>query len=121
MCLILYRAEKQMINEKIKEGDQPEEVDDSGFYAGKKIVPSFHNLVFLLSHLLLLLVSTGGLVPQVGVTITMDDDALNGTNRVVLDGVMTEKECDKILQLATVIKLNSPSNTEAFVGLHRFP
>ncbi|XP_032415378.1 prolyl 3-hydroxylase 3 isoform X3 [Xiphophorus hellerii] len=72
-----WRAEKQMINEKIKEGDQPEEVDDSGFYAG-------------------------GLVPQVGVTITMDDDALNGTNRVVLDGVMTEKECDKILQLATV-------------------
>ncbi|XP_023186157.1 prolyl 3-hydroxylase 3 isoform X2 [Xiphophorus maculatus] len=72
-----WRAEKQMINEKIKEGDQPEEVDDSGFYAG-------------------------GLVPQVGVTIAMDDDALNGTNRVVLDGVMTEKECDKILQLATV-------------------
>lgn len=38
-CFIPYRAEKQMINEKIKEGDQPEEVDDSGFYAGKKIVP----------------------------------------------------------------------------------
>uniref|UniRef100_A0A3B5MWC5 procollagen-proline 3-dioxygenase n=1 Tax=Xiphophorus couchianus TaxID=32473 RepID=A0A3B5MWC5_9TELE len=72
-----WRSEKQTINEKIKEGDQPEEVDDSGFYAG-------------------------GLVPQVGVTIAMDDDALNGTNRVVLDGVMTEKECDKILQLATV-------------------
>uniref|UniRef100_A0A3P9P9B2 procollagen-proline 3-dioxygenase n=1 Tax=Poecilia reticulata TaxID=8081 RepID=A0A3P9P9B2_POERE len=69
-------AEKQVINEKIKEGDQPAEVDDSGFYAGP--------------------------VPQMGVTITMDDDALNGTNRVVLDGVMTEKECDKILQLATV-------------------
>ncbi|XP_008429599.1 prolyl 3-hydroxylase 3 isoform X2 [Poecilia reticulata] len=72
-----WRAEKQVINEKIKEGDQPAEVDDSGFYAG-------------------------GPVPQMGVTITMDDDALNGTNRVVLDGVMTEKECDKILQLATV-------------------
>lgn len=35
-------------------------------------------------------------------TITMDDVVLNGTNRVVLDGVMTEKECGKILQLAAV-------------------
>lgn len=35
-------------------------------------------------------------------TISMDDEALNGTNRVVLDGVMTEKECDRILQLAAV-------------------
>ena len=35
-------------------------------------------------------------------TITMDDMAMNGTNRVVLDGVMTGKECDRILQLATV-------------------
>uniref|UniRef100_A0A8P4KMU5 procollagen-proline 3-dioxygenase n=1 Tax=Dicentrarchus labrax TaxID=13489 RepID=A0A8P4KMU5_DICLA len=38
---------------------------------------------------------------KVGVTITMDDEVLNGTNRVVLDGVMTEKECGRILQLAT--------------------
>ncbi|KAK7887042.1 hypothetical protein WMY93_026663 [Mugilogobius chulae] len=30
-----------------------------------------------------------------------DDDTMNGTNRVVLDGVMTEKECDTILQLAS--------------------
>ncbi|XP_072250096.1 prolyl 3-hydroxylase 3 [Leuresthes tenuis] len=72
-----WRAEKEKINEKIKEGEQQEEVDDSGFF-------------------------TGGQVSQVGVTITMDDEALNGTNRVVLDGVMTEKECDKILQLAAV-------------------
>ncbi|XP_021176071.2 prolyl 3-hydroxylase 3 [Fundulus heteroclitus] len=72
-----WRAEKQKINEKIKEGDQVEEVDDSGFYAG-------------------------GPVHQVGVTITMDDEVLNGTNRVVFDGVMTQKECDKILHLATV-------------------
>lgn len=48
------------------------------------------------------ILSTGGPVPQVGVTITMDDELLNGTNRVVLDGVMTEKECDRILQLAAV-------------------
>lgn len=41
-------------------------------------------------------------MPQVGVTITMDDEMLNGTNRVVLDGVMTEKECDTVLQLASV-------------------
>uniref|UniRef100_A0A3P9K4K9 procollagen-proline 3-dioxygenase n=1 Tax=Oryzias latipes TaxID=8090 RepID=A0A3P9K4K9_ORYLA len=72
-----WRSEKEKINERIKEGEQKEEMDDSGFYAG-------------------------GPVPQVGVTITMDDEALNGTNRVVLDGVMTERECDRILQLATV-------------------
>lgn len=37
-----------------------------------------------------------------GVTITMHDELLNGTNRVVLDGVTTEKECERILQLAKV-------------------
>lgn len=37
-----------------------------------------------------------------GVTITMHDELLNGTNRVVLDGVTTEKECERILQLANV-------------------
>ncbi|KAM4601523.1 prolyl 3-hydroxylase 3 [Polymixia lowei] len=71
-----WRAEKEKINKKMKEGEKEEEMDDSGFYAG-------------------------GSVHQVGVTITMDDGALNGTNRVVLDGVMTQKECDAILQLAT--------------------
>ncbi|XP_071765463.1 prolyl 3-hydroxylase 3 [Centroberyx gerrardi] len=71
-----WRAEKEKLNEKMKEGEKVEEMDDSGFYAG-------------------------GPVPQVGVTITMDDEALNGTNRVVFDGVMTDKECDTILQLAT--------------------
>ncbi|XP_037642143.1 prolyl 3-hydroxylase 3 [Sebastes umbrosus] len=70
-----WRAEKEKINDKMKEGEQKEEVDDSGFFAG-------------------------GPVRQVGVTITMDDVVMNGTNRVVLDGVMTEKECDRILQLA---------------------
>ncbi|XP_042278854.1 prolyl 3-hydroxylase 3 [Thunnus maccoyii] len=72
----VWRAEKEKMNEKMKEGEQQEEVDDSGFFAG-------------------------GTIRQVGVTITMDDEVLNGTNRVVLDGVMTEKECDRILQLAT--------------------
>ncbi|XP_036930811.1 prolyl 3-hydroxylase 3 [Acanthopagrus latus] len=71
----IWRAEKEKMNEKMKEGEKQEEVDDSGFFSG-------------------------GPVPQVGVTITMDDELLNGTNRVVLDGVMTEKECDRILQLA---------------------
>uniref|UniRef100_I3K5G2 procollagen-proline 3-dioxygenase n=1 Tax=Oreochromis niloticus TaxID=8128 RepID=I3K5G2_ORENI len=56
----------------------------------------------LLSYPFLFVLSAGGPVPQVGVTITMDDEMLNGTNRVVLDGVMTEKECDRILQLASV-------------------
>uniref|UniRef100_A0A8D3AEJ8 procollagen-proline 3-dioxygenase n=2 Tax=Scophthalmus maximus TaxID=52904 RepID=A0A8D3AEJ8_SCOMX len=72
----VWRADQEKTNDKIKEGEQQEEVDDSGFYAG-------------------------GPVRQVGVTITMDDQILNGTNRVVLDGVMTEKECEKILHLAT--------------------
>ncbi|KAM3872863.1 prolyl 3-hydroxylase 3 [Diretmus argenteus] len=71
-----WRAEKDKVNENIKEGEKEQEVDDSGFYAG-------------------------GSVPQVGVTITMDDEVLKGTNRVVLDGVMTQKECDTIVQLAT--------------------
>lgn len=55
-----------------------------------------------LSHPFLFVLCPGGPVRQVGVTITMDDQILNGTNRVVLDGVMTEKECEKILHLATV-------------------
>ncbi|XP_074539595.1 prolyl 3-hydroxylase 3 [Halichoeres trimaculatus] len=70
-----WRAEKEKMNKKMEEGEQQEEIDDSGFFSG-------------------------GSVPQVGVTITMDDELLNGTNRVVLDGFMTEKECDRILQLA---------------------
>nr|XP_020504778.1 prolyl 3-hydroxylase 3 [Labrus bergylta] len=76
----VWKAEKEKINEKTKEEEKKEVVDDSGFYAG-------------------------GPVPQVGVTITMDDEVLNGTNRVVLDGVMTEKECDKIMQLASAAAL----------------
>ncbi|KAM6967805.1 prolyl 3-hydroxylase 3 [Aplochiton taeniatus] len=71
-----WRAEKEKLNEKMKQGEKQIEMDDSGFFAG-------------------------GPVPQVGVTITMDDETLNGTNRVVLDGVLTQKECDTILQLAT--------------------
>ncbi|XP_068179940.1 prolyl 3-hydroxylase 3 [Antennarius striatus] len=70
-----WRAEKEKMNDRMQAGDEQEEVDDSGFFAG-------------------------GSVPQVGVTITMDNEILNGTNRVVLDGVMTEKECERILHLA---------------------
>ncbi|XP_029928860.1 prolyl 3-hydroxylase 3 [Myripristis murdjan] len=73
-----WRAEKEKQNEKMKQGETEVQTDDSGFYAG-------------------------GPIPQVGVTITMDDEALNGTNRVVLDGVMTQRECDTILQLATAV------------------
>ncbi|XP_076010711.1 prolyl 3-hydroxylase 3 [Genypterus blacodes] len=71
-----WRDEKEKMNEKMKEGEKQVEVDDSGFYAG-------------------------GPVRQVGVTIAMDDIRLNGTNRVVLDGVMTQKECDTLLRLAS--------------------
>lgn len=45
-CSLPDRAEKQIINEKIKEADQIEEVDDSGFYAGRTVVPLAHNLAF---------------------------------------------------------------------------
>ncbi|KAL2084012.1 hypothetical protein ACEWY4_019530 [Coilia grayii] len=69
-----WRAERERLSGTPTE--EEEETDDSGFYAG-------------------------GPVPQVGVTITMDDVKLNGTNRVVLDGVLTQEECDAILQLAS--------------------
>ncbi|XP_017339962.1 prolyl 3-hydroxylase 3 [Ictalurus punctatus] len=72
-----WRAEREQLNEKLKEGEKMLEVDDSGFYAG-------------------------GPVPLVGVTITMDDEALNGTNRVVLDGVLSQSECDTVTQLANI-------------------
>uniref|UniRef100_A0A8C6V1W5 procollagen-proline 3-dioxygenase n=1 Tax=Neogobius melanostomus TaxID=47308 RepID=A0A8C6V1W5_9GOBI len=71
-----WSAEKEQMIEKMNKEEPLEDVDDSGFYAG-------------------------GSVPQEGVTITMDDQALNGTNRAVLDGVMTQKECDTILRLAS--------------------
>uniref|UniRef100_A0AAV2MCC5 procollagen-proline 3-dioxygenase n=1 Tax=Knipowitschia caucasica TaxID=637954 RepID=A0AAV2MCC5_KNICA len=71
-----WNTEKEQMNERMNQGEQQESVDDSGFYAG-------------------------GSVPQVGVTIAMDHIMLNGTNRVVLDGVMTQKECDTILHLAS--------------------
>ncbi|KAG1947792.1 prolyl 3-hydroxylase 3 [Pimephales promelas] len=70
-----WRAEKERLHEKLKQGQKVEEVDESGFYAG-------------------------GPVPVVGVTITMDDQGLNGTNRVVLDGVLSQSECDRVMQLA---------------------
>ncbi|KAL7886530.1 hypothetical protein AOLI_G00042510 [Acnodon oligacanthus] len=72
-----WRAERELLNEKLKEGEKWLEVDDSGFYAG-------------------------GPVPLVGVTVTMDDLALNGTNRVVFDGVLSQSECDTVMQLASV-------------------
>ncbi|XP_059423616.1 prolyl 3-hydroxylase 1 [Carassius carassius] len=72
-----WRVEKEKLLEKLKQGEKVEEVDESGFYAG-------------------------GPFPVVGVTITMDDQGLNGTNRVVLDGVLSQSECDRVMQLATV-------------------
>ncbi|XP_023651368.2 prolyl 3-hydroxylase 3 isoform X1 [Paramormyrops kingsleyae] len=71
-----WRAEREKLQEREKEGQREEEMDDSGFYAG-------------------------GHVPLVGVDIVMDSAALNGTNRVVLDGVLSPKECQNLLQLAT--------------------
>ncbi|XP_029115991.1 prolyl 3-hydroxylase 3 isoform X2 [Scleropages formosus] len=70
-----WRAERDKAQERDREGLREAEVDDSGFYAG-------------------------GHVPLVGVEIAMDDVALNGTNRVVLDGVLAPRECDTVLQLA---------------------
>ncbi len=48
------------------------------------------------------LLDSGGSVSVVGVTVAMDDQVLNGTNRVVLDGVLSQSECDRVMQLATV-------------------
>lgn len=41
LIYIFYRSEKEKINERIKEGEQKEEVDDSGFYAGGIIILIF--------------------------------------------------------------------------------
>ncbi|XP_029436883.1 LOW QUALITY PROTEIN: prolyl 3-hydroxylase 3 [Rhinatrema bivittatum] len=41
-----------------------------------------------------------GPLPFEGPTITLDSQQLNGTHRVVLDGVLTWSECQEILQLA---------------------
>lgn len=77
-------------------------MDDSGFYAGEITHCALQQGASFLSWCLEPVLSPGGPVPQVGVTIAMDDELLNGTNRVVLDGVMTEKECEMILHLANV-------------------
>lgn len=61
------------------------------------VYPNHIHLFFVLSCFVL-----GGPVPLVGVTIRMDDEALNGTNRVVLDGVLSQSECDTVMQLASV-------------------
>lgn len=37
---LTYRAEKEKMNEKMKEGEKQEEVDDSGFFSGKIILLS---------------------------------------------------------------------------------
>ncbi|XP_077201886.1 prolyl 3-hydroxylase 3 [Paroedura picta] len=41
-----------------------------------------------------------GLLPFEGVTITMDSQQLNGSQRVVMDRVLTESECKDVLRLA---------------------
>lgn len=77
-------------------------MDDSGFYAGEITHCALQQGASFHSWCLEPVLSPGGPVPQVGVNIAMDDELLNGTNRVVLDGVMTEKECERILHLAKV-------------------
>ncbi|XP_069039156.1 prolyl 3-hydroxylase 3 [Lepisosteus oculatus] len=71
-----WRAEKEKLDERQAEGQREGETDDSGFYAG-------------------------GPITLPGVSVTMDDATLNGTNRVVLDGVLSPEECRTILGLAT--------------------
>ncbi|MBN3299691.1 P3H3 hydroxylase, partial [Amia calva] len=70
------RAEREELNNREERRERERETDDSGFYAG-------------------------GPIPLPGVSVTMDDVALNGTNRVVLDGVLSPEECGIILGLAT--------------------
>lgn len=46
-----FRAEKEKLNEKLKEGDWQEEVDDSGFYAGELTFCAVQQVTcLLLSH-----------------------------------------------------------------------
>lgn len=89
----------------MKEGHEQEEVDDSGFYAGEishRAVSRWPLSVPVTPNPNPTLLAAGGPVSRAGVTIAMDDQLLNGTNRVVLDGVMTEEECERILHLANV-------------------
>lgn len=51
----------------------------------------------------------------------MDDELLNGTNRVVLDGVMTEKECERILHLANVSSEREAGGLSAQNGARSLP
>lgn len=96
-----FRAEKEKMTEKMSEEEKQEEVDDSGFYAGETPL-IFQSVPVQKPSTPICHPPAGGPVPRVGVTITMTDELLNGTNRVVLDGVMTEKECNRILELAKV-------------------
>lgn len=109
--VLILRAEKQQLHEKLNQGEKVEEVDDSGFYAGfihiSLIWTYFKSQYFVVTYPSFIFLTqcvsgTGGPVPVVGVTITMDDQRLNGTNRVVLDGVLSQSECDRVMQLATV-------------------
>ncbi|NXX97389.1 P3H3 hydroxylase, partial [Centropus bengalensis] len=43
-----------------------------------------------------------GPLPFEGITVTMDSSQMNGTQRVVFDGVLTESECKDLLQLTKV-------------------
>lgn len=44
-CLcVTFRAEREKMNDKMKEGVQQEEVDDSGFFSGKVSSPSCFSL-----------------------------------------------------------------------------
>lgn len=51
----------------------------------------------------------------------MNDELLNGTNRVVLDGVMTEKECERILHLANVSSKGEAGGLSGQKGARSLP
>lgn len=59
----------------------------------------------LLSQSLLtsVLTSPTGSLPFEGITVTMDSQQMNGTQRVVFDRVLTESECKDLLRLTEVM------------------
>ncbi|KAI4883700.1 hypothetical protein NFI96_031576 [Prochilodus magdalenae] len=76
-----------------------------------RLQPQPHPHALSLTHILCiahalrqlyLSLSPGGPIPLVGVKVAMDDQALNGTNRVVLDEVLFESECAAVMRLASV-------------------
>uniref|UniRef100_A0A8C9EQB8 procollagen-proline 3-dioxygenase n=1 Tax=Pavo cristatus TaxID=9049 RepID=A0A8C9EQB8_PAVCR len=71
------------------------------YYATEHLGGTFNDPVRLLIQSLLtsVLTSPTGSLPFEGITVTMDSQQMNGTQRVVFDRVLTESECKDLLRL----------------------